>query len=42
MLIPAPLVPQFAFTMPQSDPDGPIHRNTLDILVVKIDEESPC
>lgn len=39
---PAPLVPQFALTMPQSEPDGPTQRKTVDMFVVNIEDDRPC
>mmetsp|Transcript_10048 Transcript_10048/g.13659 ORF Transcript_10048/g.13659 Transcript_10048/m.13659 type:complete len:426 (+) Transcript_10048:115-1392(+) len=40
--ISAPEVPTFTFTRPQSEPRGPIHRNTFFMSVVKMEDERPC
>lgn len=39
--ISAPLVPMLQLTMPQSEPDGPIHLNRFCRFFVKIDDERP-
>eukprot|EP00158_Paraphelidium_tribonemae_P000122 Partr_v1_DN17237_c0_g2_i1_m19494 putative NA len=40
--ISAPDVPVLTLTMPQSEPVAPTHRNTLDMSLVKMDDDRPC
>ena len=39
--ISAPLVPIFTLTIPQSDPNGPVHLKRFFKSLVKRDDESP-